>query len=99
MENKKYNMRSRDPHQSLKSEVMVKNRSGTTDFVLVKLQWGKDDISYSLHVSPNTFSMSGGYQLTDFLSHLGFQRSSCSYIDSRQCYVIGAPKRFSVSGN
>lgn len=90
-------MNKRDPHQALKSEVIGKVRSGTTDLVLAKLQWGKDDIGYSLHVSPNTFSISGGYQITDFLSHLGFQRSGCSFIDSRQCYVRWVDANFDVN--
>lgn len=50
-----------------------------------------------LHVSPNTFSISGGYQVTDFLSHLGFQRSGCSFIDSRQCYVRWVDVNFDVN--
>ena len=89
-------MNNRDPHQALKSEVISQVRSGTTNLVLAKLQWGKDDIGYSLHVSPNSFSLSGGYQVTDFLSHLGFQRSGCSFIDSRQCYVRWVDKDFNL---
>jgi hypothetical protein len=54
--------------------------------VLAKLQWGKDQIGYSLHANPNTWSTSG-FQLTDFLGYLGFQRSSCSFFVGQQCYV------------
>ncbi|MCA1579132.1 MAG: TIR domain-containing protein [Acidobacteria bacterium] len=64
---------------------------------MAKLQWGKDDIGYSLHVAPNSYSLSGGYQVTDFLSHLGFQRSGCSFIDSRQCYVRWMTANFDVN--
>lgn len=90
-------MNDRDPHQALKSEVLGQVRSGTTNLVLAKLQWGKDDIGYSLHVSPNTFSLSGGYQITDFLSHLGFERSGCAFIDSRQCYVRWVDENFDLN--
>lgn len=89
-------MNNRDPHQALKSEVLKQVRSGTTNLVLAKLQWGKDDIGYSLHVSPTSFSVSGGYQITDFLSHLGFERSGCSFIDSRQCYVRWVSEDFDL---
>ena len=90
-------MNGRDPHQALKSEVLGQVRSGTTNLVLAKLQWGKDDIGFSLHVSPNSYSLSGGYQITDFLSHLGFQRSGCSFIDSRQCYVRWVDTDFDIN--
>ena len=90
-------MNGRDPHQALKSEVLGQVQSGTTNLALAKLQWGKDDIGFSLHVSPNSYSLSGGYQITDFLSHLGFQRSGCSFIDSRQCYVRWVDTDFDIN--
>jgi hypothetical protein len=89
-------MNSRDPHQSLKSEILGKKTSGTTDFILAKLQWGKDDIAFSLHVSPRSFNLSGGYQATDFLSHLGFERSGCPFVDSRNCYVRWVDENFDL---
>ena len=67
-------MNGRDPHQALKSEVIGQTQADEVNVVLTKLWWGKDDICYSLHVSPNSFS-SYGIQITDFLSFLGFQRS------------------------
>jgi hypothetical protein len=90
-------MNGRDPHQALKSEVLGQVRSGTTNLVLAKLQWSKDNIGFSLHVSPNSYSLSGGYQITDFLSHLGFQRSGCPFIDSRQCYVRWVDANFDLN--
>ncbi len=90
-------MQGRDPHQALRSEIVEQVRSGTTTLVLAKLQWGKDDIGHSLHVSPSSYSLSGGYQITDFLGHLGFQRSGCSFIDSRQCYVRWVDSSFDIN--
>src|SRR5216684_2514921 len=90
-------MNGRDPHQALKSEVLSQARSSGANLILAKLQWGKDDIGYSLHMAPNSFSLSGGYQVTDFLSHLGFQRSGCSFIDSRECYVRWVDANFDVN--
>lgn len=89
-------MNGRDPHQALKSEVIGQARAGGANVILAKLQWGKDDIGYSLHVSPNSFS-TYGVQVTDFLSFLGFQHSGCSFIDSRQCYVRWVDKDFDTN--
>jgi hypothetical protein len=63
---------------------------------LAKLQWGKDDIGFSLHISPISFSLSG-LQLTDFLGYMGFQRSVCSFIESKQCYVHWVDSNFDVN--
>lgn len=90
-------MNGRDPHQALRSEIIRQARSGGANFVIAKLQWGKDDIGFSLHVSPNTFSLSGGYQVTDFLVHLGFERSGCSFIDNRQCYFRWVDENFDLN--
>jgi len=77
-------MRERDPHKALKSEVLAATASGTTKFTLAKLQWGKEDFGFSLHADPRSFSLSG-YQVTDFLNQLGFERSVC--FGGTQCYV------------
>ncbi|MCI2425567.1 hypothetical protein LM599_06225 [Candidatus Acetothermia bacterium] len=89
-------MNGRDPHQALKSKVLGQTRSSNANFVLAKLQWSKDDVGYSLHVSPSSFS-TYGIQATDFLSFLGFERSGCSFVDSRQCYVRWVDKNFDVN--
>ena len=89
-------MNGRDPHQALKSEVLGQARSGNASFVLAKLQWGKDDVGYSLHVLPHTFS-TYGIQATDFLSFLGFERSVCSFVDRRQCYFRWVNENFDVN--
>jgi len=89
-------MNGRDPHQAFKNEILGRARSRSANFVLTKLQWGKDDIGYSLHVSPNTFS-TYGIQTTDFLSFLGFQRGGCSFVDNHQCYARWVDKDFDVN--
>lgn len=76
----------RDLHQSLKSEVIATKISGSGKFVVAKLQWGKIDVGYSLHVDPNGYSISGGYQTTDFLSHIGFQSSTCPFTGGGKCF-------------
>jgi len=89
------NSNSRDPHQSLKNEVLGESRSLNSSFVLAKLQWSKEDIAFSLHAEPHTFSMAG-IQATDFLNSLGFERASCSFTGGRQCYVRWVDAGFDV---
>ena len=77
-------MNGHDPHQSLKSEIVARAQSRLAPVLLARLQWSKEDIGFSLHVSPNTFS-SYGVQSTDFLGMMGFQRSRCQFT-SGECY-------------
>ncbi len=85
----------KDLHSSLKSEVLGKERSKDAIFSLAQLQWGKNDKGWSLHADPNSYSLSG-FQVTDFLSVLGFEYSSCSFTDGRQCYVREVPETFDL---
>lgn len=89
-------MNSRDPHTALKSTVVQTiNVSGLEAF-LVRLQWGKDDTGYSLHVKPTSFT-SAGLQRTDFLNYLGFQRNDCcAFTGLHQCYCTWVSEGFNV---
>jgi hypothetical protein len=60
----------RDPHSALKTEMIAKANIDGMEVVLARLQWGKDDSGYSLHVNPTAFSTTG-LQRTDFLAYLG----------------------------
>ncbi len=75
----------RDLHKSLKSEVLAKANTAGAELVLVKLAWGKDDVAFSLHVAPNSWSTSG-LQVTDLLSYLGFSRQPCLFLRN-ECFV------------
>jgi hypothetical protein len=89
-------MNGRDPHSALKSEIVRKINAGHLEVVVARLQWGKDDIGYSLHVNPTSHS-SAGVQTTDFLGYLGFQRSDrCSFTGFRRCYCTWVSEGFSV---
>ena len=48
-------MNGRDPHRALKSEIINKASSQRVSFIITKLQWGKDDIAFSLHAQSNSF--------------------------------------------
>ncbi len=76
---------ARDLHKSLKSEVLAKATTSGVELALVKLAWGKDDVAFSLHVAPNTWS-TYGIQIPDLLNYLGFSRQLCLFLKS-ECYV------------
>ena len=84
-------MNGRDPHSAPKSEVTAKANRSNIEAVVARLQWRKDDVGYSLHVNPSSFT-SAGIQKTDFLAYLGFQRSDrCSFTSFQRCYVKWVP--------
>jgi hypothetical protein len=86
----------RDPHSALKSDVIHRISKDGAEFVLARLQYGRTDIGFSLHVSPNTFSTSG-LQTTDFLTILGFQRSDqCPFASLHRCYVKWVGEDFQI---
>jgi len=86
----------RDPHAALKQEVVSRaNREGF-EAVLARLQWGKDDVGFSLHANPSSYGTSG-LQKTDFLAYLGFQRSDrCPFTSFQRCYVRWVDEDFNV---
>jgi hypothetical protein len=89
-------MNGREPHSALKSDIVSKTSVGYLEVVLARLQWGKDDIGFSLHVNPSAFS-SAGIQTTDFLGYLGFQRSDrCTFTGFQRCYCKWVSEGFSV---
>lgn len=80
-------MQGRDLHSALKTEVVERVNAGRAEVIKSKLQWGKDDVGYSLHVNPNSYT-SAGLQITDFLGYLGFQRNDrCSFTSGQRCYA------------
>jgi hypothetical protein len=92
----KLEMQIRDPHSALKSEVIKKINAGHTEIVLARLQWGKDDKAWNLHVNPTSFS-SAGFQTTDWLAYLGFQRNDqCSFTSFQRCYSKWVDEDFNV---
>jgi hypothetical protein len=75
----------RDLHSSLKTEPIDSIQVQGLKLVRARLQWGKDDKAFSVHVSPNQWSTSG-MQLTDALGYLGFQRQGCAFTEVREGY-------------
>jgi hypothetical protein len=86
----------RDPHTALKRDVISRANKENFEAVLARLQWGKDDVAFSLHANPSSFS-SYGLQKTDFLSYLGFQRSdTCPFTSFQRCYVRWVDEGYNV---
>jgi hypothetical protein len=56
---------------------------------------GQERKGWSLHADPNSFSLSG-FQITDFLSALGFKHGGCPFTDGRQCYAREISESFDL---
>lgn len=77
--------KGRDLHSALKSDEVKTVTVDGLKLVLQKLQWSKDDVAFSLHASPSTFTTSG-LQITDALAYLGLQRQHCPFQVTQQGY-------------
>jgi hypothetical protein len=89
-------MAARDHHTALKSEAVEKINAGYTEIALARLQWSKDEVAYTLHVTPTSHSTSG-LQTTDWLSYLGFQRNDrCQFSGFNRCYSKEVDKGFDL---
>jgi hypothetical protein len=83
---------AKDHHTALRSEVLGKINAGYVEIVLAKLQSGKDDVAFTLHVNPSAFT-SGGLQTTDWLRFLGFKENAqCQFANARQCFSKEVPE-------
>jgi len=90
-------MSRRNLHQALKTERLQSIATRSTRFDLVKLWWGKEDVGFSLHAEPRTYTTSGS-QITDFLRRIGFYRNECAFIDRGECYVLAVGEHFNLDG-
>ena len=83
-------------HTALLSEEVSKASASGVNFLVAKLQWGKDDVGYSLHAEPTSYS-TYGMQTTDFLVYLGLKRENCPFVTHRECYTTWVDSEFRVS--
>jgi hypothetical protein len=87
---------AKDHHIALRSEILGKINTGGIEIVLAKLQWSKDDIAFTLHVTPNTFT-SAGLQTTDWLRFLGFKENAqCQFSSLGRCYSEQVPEGYDL---
>jgi hypothetical protein len=87
---------AKDHHTALRTEVLGKINAGYIEIVLAKLQSGKDDVAFTLHVNPSAFT-SGGLQTTDWLRFLGFKENAqCQFAKVRQCFSKEVPEGYDL---
>src|SRR5262249_23127057 len=87
---------AKDNHTALRTEVLDKINAGYVEIVLAKLQWGKDDVAFTLHVNPSAFT-SAGLQTTDWLRLLGFtENAQCQFTNARRCFSKEVPEGYNL---
>jgi hypothetical protein len=87
---------AKDHHTALRSDVLGKSHAGRIEIVLAKLQSGKDDVAFTLHAIPTTFT-SAGVQTTEWLPMLGFKENpQCQFAHGRPCFSKEVPEGYDV---
>ena len=86
-------MAKSDLHSALKTEIVATASAGGVDYQLAKLQWSKEEVGYSIHATPTSYS-TAGLQTTDLLAFLGFKRGSCAFSRRGECYATRASPDF-----
>jgi len=85
-----------DLHSALKTEVVQRAGWDGGEAVLVQLQQGKDQVHFSLHIRPSSFT-TYGVQMTDLLALLGFEHSRCAFVNGGECYAKAAEESIDVA--
>jgi hypothetical protein len=89
-------MASRDHHTALRSDVVERVNAGRVAVALVKLQSGKDDVAFTLHVNPTSFT-TAGIQTREWLQLLGFaENSGCKFTGGLQCFSKEVPEGYDL---
>ena len=87
---------TRDHHTALRSDVVERVNAGRVAVALVKLQSGKDDVAFTLHVNPTSFT-TGGIQTREWLQLLGFaENSGCKFTGGLQCFSKEVPEGYDL---
>jgi hypothetical protein len=87
---------SKDHHTALRSNVVGRVNAGRVSVALVKLQSGKDDVAFTLHVSPTSFT-TAGIQTREWLKLLGFaENAACKFTDGHQCFSKEVPEGYDL---
>lgn len=69
---------------------------GGIEYKIVRLQSSKDNVTYSIHAYPTSFSLSG-IQRDGLLNHLGFHPGSCAFFPQGKCLAAPIPSDFPLS--
>ncbi|MGY2848553.1 hypothetical protein ACVIWU_001569 [Bradyrhizobium sp. USDA 4509] len=85
-------MAAKDHHIALRSDTLAQANAGQIDIRLVKLQWGKEDFAFTVHVTSV-----GGAHMTDWLKMLGFMANEqCQFSTNRRCFSKEVPEGFDI---
>src|SRR3990172_9247692 len=85
-----------DHHTALRSEILQKAPSRGIDFLVAKLQDSKDEIAFSIHADPTSFTLSG-LQQADLLANLGFSKERCPFTARGECLTAWVPAEFPLN--
>lgn len=83
-------------HSALRTETIRIEHARGFVLTLVRLQHGKDSVTFSLHVVPNLWS-TYGMQGSDVLAIAGLVRATCTF-SGDECFVREVPEDFDVAG-
>lgn len=82
-------------HSALKTDIVSRHHPAGIELLVVKLQSSKEDVRYSLHACPNSFS-TYGMQTSDLLAILGFTHTRCAFFSGGQCYSLAIEETFEL---
>jgi hypothetical protein len=82
-------------HAALKVEEGQRFSSAGLDYLVVRLQKSKAEITYTLHARQNFYTLSGGITRADLLQRLGFSHGSCAFLNG-ECLAREVPENFDV---
>lgn len=86
----------RSLHEALKVEEVRRHGAAALEYVVVKLQKGKTDVTYTLHARPTFYTLSGGLTQADLLHRLGFSHGPCAFLTGEQCIAREIPENFDL---
>ncbi|MCP2213959.1 UNVERIFIED_ORG: hypothetical protein J2R93_008371 [Bradyrhizobium japonicum] len=87
---------SRDHHTALRSDVVERVNAGRIAVALVRLQSGKNDVAFTLHVTPTSFT-TAGVSAPEWLRLLGFsENAGCGFTDGLQCFSREVPEGYDL---
>ena len=88
--------RNNDFHSALKTEIINKVKAEGIEVAILKLQYSRDNIAYSLHANSNVFSLSG-LQRSDLFLLLGLENKNCSIFPGGECYTTWIEESFPLN--
>jgi hypothetical protein len=86
----------RSLHEALKVEEVLRHGAAALEYVVVKLQKSRTDVTFTLHARPTSYTLSGGLTRADLLHRLGFSRGPCAFLAGDACIAREVPEDFDL---